>query len=312
MSEKLKKVKLKGNESFNFREGWLRKGMRCVAEDENLFSRNDVMERLGVGSKMVKSIRFWLQATHLTEEQYTNSGRSRSQFITEDFGSVIAEYDPYFDDLFTLFLVHYHIVSNASLCIPWNIFFNEYDGQDFTKEDMIHTCEGFLDKKMDEGCTYSESLLVDDCSNVIKMYMNSRAGEQVSKNSPVDTHPEESLECPLTELGLLQKSTKRKGAFVKSMPAHGALDKLAVLYVMVQNISPEKNSVSIDDLLNAPNNIGRVFNLSRIAINEYLDQLRIAGYLTINRTAGLNMVYVETMMNPKDIMTEYYKKAQVQ
>lgn len=76
-------------------------------------------------------------------------------------------------------------------------------------------------------------------------------------------------------------------------------------------IIKEKNSVSIDDLLNAPNNIGRVFNLSRVAINEYLDQLRIAGYLTINRTAGLDMVYVETMMKPKDIMTEYYKKAQV-
>ena len=311
MNEKLKKVKLKGNESFNFREGWLRKGMRCVAENEDLFSQDDVMERLGVGSKMVKSIRFWLQATHLTEEQYTNSGRSRSQFITEDFGDIIAEYDPYFDDLFTLFLVHYHIVSNASLCIVWNIFFNEYDGQDFTKENMVNTCQVLLDKKMDEGCTYSESSFVDDCSSIIKMYINSQAGEQISKNSIIDTHPEESLDCPLAELGLIQKSTKTKGAFIKSMPTHGALDKLAVLYVIAQNISKEKNSVSIDDLLNAPNNIGRVFNLSRVAINEYLDQLRIAGYLTINRTAGLDMVYVETMMKPKDIMTEYYKKAQV-
>ena len=311
MNEKLKKVKLKGNESFNFREGWLRKGMRCVAENENLFSQDDVMERLGVGSKMVKSIRFWLQATHLTEERYTNSGRSRSQFITEDFGVLIAKYDPYFDDLFTLFLIHYHIVSNASLCIAWNIFFNEYDGQDFTKEDMINACKVFLNKKMDEGCPYSESSFIDDCSSIIKMYMNSRAGEQISKNSIVDTHPEESLDCPLVELGLIQKSTKTKGAFVKSMPTHGALDKLAVLYVIAQNISKEKNSVSIDDLLNAPNNIGRVFNLSRVAINEYLDQLRIAGYLTINRTAGLDMVYVETMMKPEDIITEYYKKAQV-
>ena len=43
MNEKLKKVKLKGNESFNFREGWLRKGMRCVAENEDLFSQDDVM-----------------------------------------------------------------------------------------------------------------------------------------------------------------------------------------------------------------------------------------------------------------------------
>lgn len=63
--EKLTKVKLKGNESFNIREGWLRKGMRCVREDKTLFSKDDAMETLGVGSKMVKSIRYWLRATGL-------------------------------------------------------------------------------------------------------------------------------------------------------------------------------------------------------------------------------------------------------
>jgi hypothetical protein len=95
------------------------------------------------------------------------------------------------------------------------------------------------------------------------------------------------------------------------MPARDTLDKLAVLYVIICNLSKEKNSVSIDDLLNAPNNIGKVFNLSRVAINNYLDQLRIAGHLTINRTAGLDMIYVESTMTPQDIMAEYYTKAQV-
>lgn len=95
-------------------------------------------------------------------------------------------------------------------------------------------------------------------------------------------------------------------------PSHGSLDKLAVLYVITKNLSKYKPSVSIDDLLNAPNNIGKVFNLSRVAINEYLDQLRISGYLTINRAAGLDMVYVESLEKPEDIMLEYYKKAQVQ
>lgn len=311
MNDRLKKVKLKGNESFNFREGWLRKGMRCVREDQNLFSRDDVMERLGVGSKMVKSIRFWLQATHLCREIYTNSGRSRSQFLTEDFGDIIFKYDPYFDDLFTHFLIHYHIVSNHVLCIAWNIFFNEYDGYDFTKDDMFRSCKDLLDKKMEEGCTYSESSLADDCSSIIKMYTDARAGERMSKSTPMDTHPEESLECPLVELGLIQKSGKTKDAYIKGAPARSALDKLAVLYVITQNVTEDKPSVSIDDLLNAPNNIGRVFNLNRVAINEYLDELRIAGYLTFNRTAGLDMVYIETLKKPEEIMAEYYKKAQV-
>lgn len=311
MNDKFKKVKLKGNESFNFREGWLRKGMRCIEQEQNLFSQEDVIERLGVGSKMVKSIRFWLQATHLSEEQYTNSGRNRSQFLTKDFGKIVFQYDPYFDDLFTLFLIHYHIVANYSLCIAWNIFFNEYEGHDFTKEDMVNSCKSLLDKKMDEGCSYSENSFSDDCTSIIKMYMSAKDVENQYKNIVVDTHPEESLECPLVGLGLLQKSIKTKSAYIKSMPNRGVLDKLAVLYVITQNISEEKSSVSIEDLLNAPNNIGKVFNLNRVAINEYLDQLRIAGYLTINRTAGLDMVYLESIMKPETIMIEYYKKAQV-
>lgn len=301
MITRIKKVKLKGNESFNFREGWLRKGMRCVEDDEALFSREDVMERLGVGSKMVKSIRYWLQATGLCDEQYRNGGRARVQVITSDFGTIIRDWDPYFDDIFTLFLLHYHIVSNDSLCMPWHIFFNEYDGQDFTKENMISVCKELLIKKMEEGCTFSDKSFEDDCSSIIRMYMNETSVED----------PEESLACPLANLGLLQKSVRNKNAYSKVMPSRELLDKMAVLYVITCNLSEEKNSVSIDDLLSAPNNIGRVFNLNRVTINDYLDRLRIAGYLTINRTAGLDMVYMESLIKPQDIMTEYYTKAQV-
>lgn len=301
MTTRIKKVKLKGNESFNFREGWLRKGMRCVIEDEALFSQDDVMERLGVGSKMVKSIRYWLQATGLCEEQYRNSGRARAQVLTKDFGVVVKDNDPYFDDIFTLFLLHYHIVSNETLCMPWYIFYNEFEGQDFNKENMISVCKELLVKKMEEGCTFSENSFEDDCSSILRMYMNSNNVED----------PEESLACPLSSLGLLQKSSRNKNAYSKAMPPRDILDKLAVLYVITSNLSKDKNSVSIDDLENAPNNIGKVFNLSRVAINDYLDQLRISGYLTINRTAGLDMVYVESMMKPQDIMAEYYTKAQV-
>ena len=46
-------------------------------------------------------------------------------------------------------------------------------------------------------------------------------------------------------------------------------------------------------------------------IEEHLDQLRAIGLITINRTAGLDMVYVTTNLSPADIMREYYEKSQV-
>ena len=124
-------------------------------------------------------------------------------------------------------------------------------------------------------------------------------------------HPEDGLACPLAELSLLEKSVRVKGAYVKTAPPRDLLDKLAVLYVIVKGLREDKSSVSIGDLLSAPNQIGRVFNLDRVAVNEYLDQLRIAGYLSINRTAGLDMVYIAAGFRPEEIMTDYYKKIQV-
>lgn len=296
--EKLTKVKLKGNESFNIREGWLRKGMRCVREDKTLFSKDDAMEILGVGSKMVKSIRYWLKATGLTEEN-APVGRAREQIITEKFGEIVERYDPYFDDVFTLFLLHYNIVKDSEgLSIVWNIFFNNYDGQDFTKENMIEKCKEELNKRLAEGVTFSDSLFADDCASILRMYNATDAVED----------PEESLGCPMVELGLIRKSANKKGTYVKTPPSRKLLDKLAVLYVILDNMEEGKESVSIDSLINDSNNIGKVFNLDRVLVNEYLDQLRVSGYITLNRTAGLDMVYVNTDRTPQGIMCEYYEK----
>lgn len=299
MTNYLKKVKLKGNESFNIREGWLRKGMRSVNEYPDLFSRSDVMEILGVGSKMVKSIRYWLQATYVCEEQNQGGNRARQQFITEDFGRVIEQYDPHFDDVFTLSLVHYHIVRNKhELCTVWNIFFNEYDGENFTRDNMYEACEECLKKRLEQGVNYSINSLRDDCASVIRMYQEAEH----------DGDPEDNLGSPLSELGLLRRNNR--GNYEKCSPSKEVLNKYAVLYVIKQNLAADKNSVSIDELWKAPNNIGRIFNLNRSMINEYLDQLRAINLVTINRTAGLDMVYVTTEMTAMDIMRAYYEKSQ--
>ena len=62
------KYKLKGSESFTIREGWLNKGLMAIKKNESVFTEKNAMDILGVGSKMVKSIRYWLLATGLCYE----------------------------------------------------------------------------------------------------------------------------------------------------------------------------------------------------------------------------------------------------
>ena len=63
------KYKIKGNESFPIREGWLSKGMFAITENPYIFSDMNAMDRLGVGSKMVKSIKYWLLVSRLAAEK---------------------------------------------------------------------------------------------------------------------------------------------------------------------------------------------------------------------------------------------------
>ena len=57
------------HETFHLREGWLTKGLRKVIAEglPDIFLRKDAIEHLGIGSNMVRSLRFWMQATGVYE-----------------------------------------------------------------------------------------------------------------------------------------------------------------------------------------------------------------------------------------------------
>lgn len=48
--------------------------------------------------------------------------------------------------------------------------------------------------------------------------------------------------------------------------------------------------------------------MKRIALNEYLDNLAALNYITVNRTAGLDMVYLKKNIPLNEIVEKYYEK----
>lgn len=110
------------------------------------------MQLLGVGSKMVKSIKHWLLTTGLAEEKKVKS--KIELVITEELGEVINQYDPYFEDLFTLYILHVNIASHIDNATIWYLFFNKYDAKTFTKEDMQNVLDNELKKILDKDVTY--------------------------------------------------------------------------------------------------------------------------------------------------------------
>ena len=75
---------------------------------------------------------------------------------------------------------------------------------------------------------------------------------------------------------------------------------------MIQMLGADWKSVSIDDLMTGKNSPGKRLNLSRTALNAYLDELDNAEWITVNRTAGLDMVYCVRAFTPEELVREYY------
>lgn len=288
-----RKYKLKGHESFIIRDGWLTKGITAVRQDAKLFSVNSGSDALGVGTNMAKSIRYWMRTAGLTSEN------NKGVFLTE-IGQIVSEKDPYFEDPFSLWIIHVNIVSNYALATSWNIFFNYMNlTSAFSRDEMFEMMRSLLTEHTGEQ-ELSERSLRDDCAAILSMY--SRGGEQ-------NDDPEEKKNSPFEELGLLMKSS---GKYLKKRPMIDRIDPLVVLYIFLEQLNMEK-SLHIDALTDNVNMPGKILNLNRITVNEFLDILQNGGYIMVNRTAGLDMVYPGQCkdMTREDVVRTYYKRSSV-
>ena len=102
-------MKFRAHETFFIRKGWLSKGMRCVSNKPDVFISRDEnpMDVLGIGSNMVKALRYWLQVIGLTKEPA--KGKKYQSFT--EFGRLVYKYDTYIEELGTLFLLQYHLIN---------------------------------------------------------------------------------------------------------------------------------------------------------------------------------------------------------
>lgn len=292
----MKHYRLKGHESFIPREGWLTKGLIAVKEDPKLFGAASGADALGVGTNMAKSIRYWLKTAGLITESQKN-GASLTPV-----GDAIYRYDPYLEDEFSLWIIHINIVRNYGSATSWNVFFNEMSLSRFRREDMVRVMTELLLDSTGEN-QLPERSIRDDCAAILSMYC-----EEADDN--VD--PEDKKKSPFSVLGLIEQ---RGGYYERKEPDIAGADPLVLMYLMNRAFAADRESsgtlfgsVLIDDLTEKKNMAGKICGLNRILINDMLDQLAAKKYITVNRTAGLDIVYDNMNLQDHEILEEYYNR----
>jgi hypothetical protein len=290
-------MKFRAHETFFIRKGWLSKGMERIVEKPDLFIDRDEnpMDILGIGANMVKALRYWLQAVGLTSEP--PRGR-RIQSLTR-LGQQIYRNDRYIEELGTLYLLQYQLAKQECEASACYFFFNEFNMSEFTKEEFVQDLQNYIQMSEEEGMPAIRSLN-DDFSCIINTYLPRY------KTNPGKVSPENNIDCPFGELGLIDIANKKKKTYKKSIPSARSFNPWAVLAVIVDQ-ADGRDEIGLNELLTTPCNIGKVFNLDAITMLDILHEIERIGKIKIIRTAGLDVIHINEQLTFDDCVRRYYE-----
>lgn len=290
-------MKFRAHETFFIRKGWLSKGMEHVVTKKDLFvdKTENPMDVLGIGSNMVKSLRYWLQAVGLTVE--STSGK-RVQTLTP-LGEMIYENDRFIEEIGTLYLLQYKLATNRNDATAWYFFFNEFGMSEFTREDFVQAIQNYLLMEED-GPSAAIRSLNDDFACIINTYLPRY------KSNPGKVSAENNIDCPFGELGLIDVANKKQKTYKKTTPSPKTFDPWVILAIIFDQAG-DRDEIGLNELLKSPCNIGKTFNLDAVALLDVLHEVEKTGTIKIIRTAGLDVIHLNQSLCFEDCIQTYYK-----
>lgn len=238
-----------GHDTFHCKQQWLLKGFN----NPNFSTISESIISLGVGKNMVSSVKYWLEAFGITNEN------NLTEFSNLIFSPEVG-LDPYLENEGTLWLLQYKLCQKKYASIFHLLFTEYFDDKvnyEFSEEKVI---KFILNKLEINGVkSISENTLSNDFKVLIRTYLSS---SKDIKNI------EEEFNAPLLELNLIEKIESHKYILNKinrSIP-------LAILGYCILDMTQEQNSTSLK-LEEIKRTIGNYFCITNECLEDLLSQL---------------------------------------
>lgn len=190
--------KFSGHETFPCRYSWLPKAYEILETDSGVFKDEaNAMLAFGVGKNMVRAIRFWIQAMGIAT--LVTSG----VYKITDFGRAILSrngMDPFLEDIRTLWLIHWQLSTQKDEPLfAWDHMLNHWQYPEISRSKVLDV---FRRESERLGRSLSTVTLGQHFDIFLHTYVPTR-----SKKGDIQ---EDNLDCPLVELGLIDKIGERK------------------------------------------------------------------------------------------------------
>lgn len=293
-----------GHESFPLRFAWLKKGFDGLRSNPAFFGLEGAMVELGVGKNMVRAIRHWGLAAQVWDE--VDGSRGREVRATE-LGVRLLEdnvgWDPYLEDIGTIWLLHWLVVTHQDRATTWTWTFGRPSANRFDKDELLSELKALV---RDEGISrMPDATLKRDIAVMLRGYCRPRA--------ILGGFGEDTLDSPFTLLNLVRPSGER-GAYEIVQGSHPTLPTRVFEAALVDYVGSLREqqapAITLDELLYAPLSPGRTFRLSEEGLVSRLTALVSSDpdLYAFDETAGLRQLLIRgTVPDRLDVLAGHYE-----
>jgi hypothetical protein len=282
----------------------MKKGYDAVVDDGGVFQKDDAITTLGVGKNMVRSIRHWCLAAGLIEEDKEEGVRYSPRLRATDLGHFLFGedgHDVYLEDPATLWILHWQITTNVSRASTWWWTFSHFHEPEFTR-DSLSTAVYKWSQTL-PGKKVAEVSVKRDVETFLRTYVPPRTTKGESS--------EDSLDCPLVELGLIYPVAESGQIFSFSRGVQEDLPDGVLLYGMLEfweAFSPQAETLAIPDLARQPGSPGQVFKIDEASLVSRVEQIEdwSDGRISYRETAGMRQLYRRKKIEPQEALTLVY------
>ena len=285
---KVKRYAFSGHESFPCKTLWLKKGYDFVV-DKNDFNSPEAVIGLGVGKNMVSSIRFWLRAFGVTEN---DKPTPLAIYLFDDKGGK----DCFLEDIATLWLLHFNLVFSEEATL-YKMFFCgvQRERTHFEREQVLT----YVKLRMVEAgkmTLFNPNTVKKDIAVLLQNYALPRKPQS-----------NEDFSSLLIDLDLVRQNSEGKGYYF-NVDGKRQVTKEIFLYGLLKLKEQEgDNTIPFDTI---QEKVGLVFCMQDF---ETIDMLKLLAseysqYFAYNDVAGIKQVQFTKDLDIKQVLDNYYGK----
>lgn len=296
------------HETFHPRYGWFRKAHNCVENDSSVFLREDAPVQIGVGKNMVRSIRFWGLASKIIEEDSGGSNRRSAELVTTSIGDKLfgeSGWDQYMEDPGTLWLLHWLMLAPTTRLPVWWLAYNEFSAVVFTENELEKVITEQLEINKSWGSPSISSIMKD-----VRVLLRTYAPTELAKKTKL----EDTLDCPLRELNLIQ-STENPDQYRFSLGPKPELPLEILAFTFLdycRYLNLEGSVVPLSRLATEPGSPGKAFKLTEADIFENIEEISSCTK-DLEVTISLGVPHIswsnELSVIANDFLNSYYGKS---